>query len=177
REGGPDNLTALGERTRELPHHVGDRLRRGWLRGRDLLPVGEQFPGVQVDRRALDRGPANVDPQCLHRQCPSLARYLRPASGFPLSLPGDCWPPITSTLNVTIIDVAQEERGPVMDLLKVAAVVVGGIVVFIALDFVVHALFALLTTLVIVAIIAGGGYVAYKVVGGGRRREIKRGRY
>jgi hypothetical protein len=64
-----------------------------------------------------------------------------------------------------------------MSLLKVAAVVVGGIVVFIALDFVVHALFALLTTLVIVAIIAGGGYVAYKVVGGGRRREIKRGRY
>jgi hypothetical protein len=64
-----------------------------------------------------------------------------------------------------------------MSLLKVAAVVVGGIVVFIALDFVVHALFALLTTLVIVAIIAGGGYVAYKAVGGGRRREIKRGRY
>jgi hypothetical protein len=64
-----------------------------------------------------------------------------------------------------------------MSLLKVAAVVVGGIVVFIALDFVVHALFALLTTLVIVAIIAGGGYVAYKVVGGSRRREIKRGRY
>ena len=64
-----------------------------------------------------------------------------------------------------------------MSLLKVAAVVVGGIVVFIALDFVVHALFALLTTLVIVAIIAGGGYVAYKVVGGGRRRELKRGRY
>ena len=64
-----------------------------------------------------------------------------------------------------------------MSLLKVAAVVVGGIVVFIALDFVVHALFALLTTLVIVAIIAGDGYVAYKVVGGGRRREIKRGRY
>jgi hypothetical protein len=64
-----------------------------------------------------------------------------------------------------------------MSLAKVAAVVVGGIVVFIALDFVVHALFALLTTLVIVAIIAGGGYVAYKVVGGGRRREIKRGRY
>ena len=62
-----------------------------------------------------------------------------------------------------------------MSLLKVAAVVVGGIVVFIALDFVVHALFALLTTLVIVAIIAGGGYVAYKVVGGSKRREIKRG--
>ena len=64
-----------------------------------------------------------------------------------------------------------------MSLLKVAAVVVGGIIVFFALNFVWHALLALVTTLVIVAIIAGGGYVAYKVVGAGKRREIKRGRY
>ena len=64
-----------------------------------------------------------------------------------------------------------------MSLLKVAAVVVGGIIVFFALNFVWHALLALVTTLIIVAIIAGDGYVAYKVVGGGRRREIKRGRY
>jgi hypothetical protein len=42
-----------------------------------------------------------------------------------------------------------------MSLLKVAAVVVGGIVVFFALNFVWHALLALVTTLVIVAIIAG----------------------
>jgi hypothetical protein len=62
-----------------------------------------------------------------------------------------------------------------MSLLKVAAFVVGGIIVFFALDFVIHAVFALLTTLVIVALIAGGGYVAYKVVGGNRRREIRRG--
>jgi hypothetical protein len=62
-----------------------------------------------------------------------------------------------------------------MSLLKVAAVVVGGIVVFLALDFVVHAIFALLTTLVIVALVAGGGYVVYKVAGGNRRREIRRG--
>jgi dolichol kinase len=62
-----------------------------------------------------------------------------------------------------------------MSLLKIAAFVVGGIVVFFALDFVVHAIFALLTTLVIVALVAGGGYVAYKVVGGNRRREIRRG--
>jgi hypothetical protein len=64
-----------------------------------------------------------------------------------------------------------------MSLAKVAAVVIGGIIVFFALNFVWHAVLALVTTLVIVAIIAGGGYVAYKVVGGGRRREIKRGRY
>jgi divalent metal cation (Fe/Co/Zn/Cd) transporter len=64
-----------------------------------------------------------------------------------------------------------------MSLAKVAAVVVGGIIVYFALNYVWHALLALVTTLVIVAIIAGGGYVAYKVVGGSRRREIKRGRY
>ena len=62
-----------------------------------------------------------------------------------------------------------------MNLLKIAAVVVGGIIVFFALDFAVHAIFALLTTLVIVALVAGGGYVAYKVVGSGKRREIRRG--
>jgi len=76
---------------------------------------------------------------------------------------------------VTIIDVAQQERGIVMNLLKIVAFVVGGIIVFFALDFVVHAVFALLTTLVIVALVAGGGYVAYKVVSGNRRREIRRG--
>ena len=62
-----------------------------------------------------------------------------------------------------------------MNLLKIVAFVVGGIIVFFALDFVVHAVFALLTTLVIVALVAGGGYVAYKVVSGNRRREIRRG--
>ena len=62
-----------------------------------------------------------------------------------------------------------------MNLVKIAAFVVGAIIVFFALDFVVHAVFALLTTLVVVALIAGGGYVAYKVVGGNRRREIRRG--
>jgi hypothetical protein len=62
-----------------------------------------------------------------------------------------------------------------MNLLKIAAVVIGGIIVFFALEFVWHALLALVGTLVIVALIAGGGYVAYKVVGGNRRREIRRG--
>ena len=62
-----------------------------------------------------------------------------------------------------------------MNLVKIAAFVVGAIIVFFALDFVVHAVFALLTTLVVVALIAGGGYVAYKVAGSSRRREIRRG--
>lgn len=62
-----------------------------------------------------------------------------------------------------------------MNLLKIGAVVVGGIVVFFVLDTVWHALAALVGMLVIVALIAGGGYVAYKVVGGSRRREIRRG--
>lgn len=62
-----------------------------------------------------------------------------------------------------------------MNLVKIAAIVVGGIIVFFALNFVWHALLALVTTLVIVGLIAGGGYVAYKVAGGSRRREIRRG--
>lgn len=62
-----------------------------------------------------------------------------------------------------------------MNLVKIAAIVVGGIIVFFALNFVWHALLALVTTLVIVGLIAGGGYVAYKVAGGTRRREIRRG--
>ena len=62
-----------------------------------------------------------------------------------------------------------------MSLLKVGAVVVGGIVVFFILDSLVHVLLGLLGALLFVAIIAGGGYVAYKLVGGARRREIRRG--
>jgi hypothetical protein len=62
-----------------------------------------------------------------------------------------------------------------VNLVKIAAIVVGGIIVFFALNFVWHALLALVTTLVIVGLIAGGGYVAYKVAGGSRRREIRRG--
>lgn len=62
-----------------------------------------------------------------------------------------------------------------MNLLKVAAVVVGAIIVFAVLGKVVSVLMGLLSTLVFVALVAGGGYVAYKVLGGGRRREIRRG--
>jgi hypothetical protein len=62
-----------------------------------------------------------------------------------------------------------------MNWLKVGAVVVGGIVVFLILDSLVHVLLGILGALLFVAIIAGGGYVAYKLVGGSRRREIRRG--
>ncbi len=62
-----------------------------------------------------------------------------------------------------------------MNLVKIGAVVVGGIVVFFALNAVVHALLGLLVALAFVAIVGGGGYVAYKVAASGRRRDIKRG--
>jgi FtsH-binding integral membrane protein len=62
-----------------------------------------------------------------------------------------------------------------MSLLKVGAVVVGGIVVFFILNSLVHVLLGLLGALLFVAVIAGGGYVAYKLIGGSRRREIRRG--
>jgi hypothetical protein len=57
-----------------------------------------------------------------------------------------------------------------MNLLKIGAVVIGGIVVFFVLDAVVHALLGLLVALAFVAIVGGGGYAAYKLLGGGRRR-------
>jgi hypothetical protein len=62
-----------------------------------------------------------------------------------------------------------------MNLAKIAAVVIGGIVVFFVLDSLVHVFLGLLGALLFVAVIAGGGYVAYKLVGGSRRREIRRG--
>jgi hypothetical protein len=71
--------------------------------------------------------------------------------------------------------VPEEKGAAVMSLLKVGAVVIGGIVVFFILDSLVHVLLGLLGALLFVAVIAGGGYVAYKLVGGGRRREIRRG--
>ena len=64
-----------------------------------------------------------------------------------------------------------------MSWLKVGAVVIGGIVVFIILNSLVHVLLGLLGALLFVAVIGGGGYVAYKLVSGSRRREIRRGRY
>ena len=56
-----------------------------------------------------------------------------------------------------------------MNLAKVAAVIIGGIVVFFVLDSVVHVLLGLLGAVLFLAVIGGGGYVAYKMVGGRRR--------
>jgi hypothetical protein len=63
-----------------------------------------------------------------------------------------------------------------MNLLKVGAVVVAGIVLFVVLGKVISFAIGLFTALFFVALVAGGGYIAYKVVSGGRRREIRRGR-
>lgn len=60
-----------------------------------------------------------------------------------------------------------------MNLLKIGAVVVGGIVVFFVLSSVVHALLGLLVALAFVAIVGGGGYAAYKLFGGRGRRELR----
>jgi hypothetical protein len=61
-----------------------------------------------------------------------------------------------------------------MNLAKVAAVIIGAIVVFFVLDSVVHVLLGLLGAVLFLAVIGGGGYVAYKMVGGRRRRELRR---
>jgi hypothetical protein len=70
---------------------------------------------------------------------------------------------------------AQEKGGAVMNLLKVGAVVVAGIVLLVVLGKVVSFVVGLATALFFVALVAGGGYVAYKLVSSGRRREIRRG--
>jgi hypothetical protein len=64
-----------------------------------------------------------------------------------------------------------------MNLLKVAGVVVIGIILFIVLGHVVSFILSAITAIFFIALVAGGGYVAYKLVGGSRRREIRRGRY
>jgi hypothetical protein len=69
----------------------------------------------------------------------------------------------------------EEKGGAVMNLLKVGAVVVAGIVLFVVLGHVVSVILGLITALFFIALVAGGGYVAYKLVGGSRRREIRRG--
>ena len=62
-----------------------------------------------------------------------------------------------------------------MNLIKVAAVVIAAIVLFIVLGNVVSFVMGLIGTLFFIALVAGGGYVAYKLVSGSRRREIRRG--
>jgi hypothetical protein len=64
---------------------------------------------------------------------------------------------------------ARRGRGGVMNLLKVGAVVVAGIVLFIVLKTVIGFMVGLLTALFFVALLAGGGYLAYKLVAGGRK--------
>jgi hypothetical protein len=61
-----------------------------------------------------------------------------------------------------------------MNWLKVAAVVVGGIIVFFVVDSVIHLFLGLLTALVFVAIVAGGAYAAVKINGARKRRRLKR---
>jgi hypothetical protein len=64
-----------------------------------------------------------------------------------------------------------------MNLLKVGAVIVGGIILFVVLGKVVSVVIGLVTALFFVALVAGGGYLAYKLVSGGKREQIRRGRY
>jgi hypothetical protein len=64
-----------------------------------------------------------------------------------------------------------------VNLIKVGAVVIAAIVLFIVLGHVVSFIMGLIGTLFFLALVAGGGYVAYKLVSGGRRREIRRGKY
>jgi hypothetical protein len=62
-----------------------------------------------------------------------------------------------------------------VNLIKVGAVVIAAIVLFIVLGQVVSFVTGLIGTLFFIALVAGGGYVAYKVVSSGRKREIRRG--
>jgi hypothetical protein len=56
-----------------------------------------------------------------------------------------------------------------MNLLKVGAVVVAGIVLLVVLGKVIGFVIGLVTALFFVALVAGGGYLAYKLVAGGRK--------
>jgi hypothetical protein len=62
-----------------------------------------------------------------------------------------------------------------MNVIKVGAVVIAAIILFVVLGHVVSFIMGLIGTLFFLALVAGGGYVAYKLVSSGRRREIRRG--
>lgn len=62
-----------------------------------------------------------------------------------------------------------------MNLLKIAGVVIIGIILFVVLGHVVSFVLSAITAIFFIALVAGGGYVAYKLVSGSRRREIRRG--
>jgi hypothetical protein len=62
-----------------------------------------------------------------------------------------------------------------VNVIKVGAVVIAAIVLFVVLGHVVSFIMGLIGTLFFLALVAGGGYVAYKLVSSGRRREIRRG--
>ena len=62
-----------------------------------------------------------------------------------------------------------------MNVIKVGAVVIAAIALFVVLGHVVSFIMGLIGTLFFLALVAGGGYVAYKLVSSGRRREIRRG--
>ncbi|MBO0804395.1 MAG: hypothetical protein J2P25_15135 [Nocardiopsaceae bacterium] len=60
-----------------------------------------------------------------------------------------------------------------MNWLKIAAVVVGGIIVFFVANTVIHLILGLLTALVFVALVGGGIYAAAKVAGARKRRALR----
>ncbi len=64
-----------------------------------------------------------------------------------------------------------------MNLLKIAGVVVVGIILFIVLGHVVSFILSAITAIFFIALVAGGGYLAYKLIGGSRRGGVRRGRY
>ena len=63
-----------------------------------------------------------------------------------------------------------------MNWLKVAAVAIGALLVFLVVGSVVHLIMTLLGYVLVAALVAGGGYIAYKIVSSGGRRELRRGR-
>ena len=64
-----------------------------------------------------------------------------------------------------------------MNWLKVAAVAIGALLVFLVIGSAVHLIMTVLGYVLILALVAGGGYVAYKVVSSGKRRELRRDRH
>lgn len=62
-----------------------------------------------------------------------------------------------------------------MNLLKIAGVVIIGIILFVVLGHAVSFILSAITAIFFIALVAGGGYVVYKLVGSSRRREIRRG--
>ena len=78
RHGDADRAGGVGELREQLDEHLGHRLGRRRLRGLDPLALGGEVAALEVDRRALDAGAAEVDAEGMLGHPTNLPHWSEP---------------------------------------------------------------------------------------------------